>query len=109
MYEAFSKLGDLVFRDFLDIAHPFEVSADGFARHSVFGGKLINRLLTLDIVSDDLGFVAAIAACKTATALFAFVQLDAVSLTKSDYIRRTAKKSIFFTISLIISAMIRIF
>ena len=69
--------------------------ADGFARHPVFGGKLINRLLPLNIVSDDLGLVAVIASRKTAPALFAFVQLDAVSLAKFDYLRRTAKKAFF--------------
>ena len=62
-----------------DIAHTFEVTPYGLGGHPVLPGKLLARLLALDVIRYHLGLVAAFTASELLPAVLAFVHLYAAS------------------------------
>ena len=79
--------GDMfVLRYLLDIPHPLQVTANGFLVHTIFEGKLTQRLLALNIVDYYLRLIAANTAIKTAATVLAFISLGAASQAIVDHI-----------------------
>ena len=76
----------LVLGYLLDIPHTSKVPRNRLARDLILLSKLFHRLLALDIISDNLSFVATLATVKTASAVLTFVPLDAASQTIVDHI-----------------------
>ncbi|MBR1487361.1 MAG: hypothetical protein IJ603_00520, partial [Bacteroidales bacterium] len=79
----------------LNMAHAFQIPANGLLVHTILEGKLTQRLLALYIVGYYLGFIAANTAYKLPPAVLAFIQMLAASQAIPDHILRPAKKAFF--------------
>ena len=72
--------------DLLDISHSLQITTDGFLVYAILDGKLMQSLLTFNIIGYYLGFVASNATVKTTATVLAFIPLDAPSQTIVDHI-----------------------